>query len=66
MTSGFMWNQIRHPPYVQMAQGGQVNYIAGGYSNQVGAETHILAVVCKCTCLHLLATRRIKLTVRGH
>lgn len=45
MTSGYMWNQIRHPPYVQPAQGDRVNYIAGGYSNQLGAETHIVAAV---------------------
>ena len=46
MTSGYMWNQIRHPPYVQAGQGGQVTYIAGGYSNQLGAETHIISAIC--------------------
>jgi oligosaccharyltransferase complex subunit gamma len=46
MTSGYMWNQIRHPAYVQVAQGGRVNYVAGGYSSQLGAETHIVSVVC--------------------
>ncbi|KAK4701425.1 oligosaccharyltransferase complex subunit gamma, partial [Phenoliferia sp. Uapishka_3] len=45
MTSGYMWNQIRHPPYVQQGQGGSVSYIAGGYSNQVGAETHIVSAM---------------------
>ncbi|KAM0746766.1 hypothetical protein T439DRAFT_293724 [Meredithblackwellia eburnea MCA 4105] len=45
MTSGYMWNQIRHPPYLQAGQGGRVNYIAGGYSNQLGAETHIVSAV---------------------
>lgn len=48
MTSGYMWNQIRHPQYVQAAQNGKVNYIAGGYSNQLGAETHIVATICEC------------------
>ena len=46
MTSGYMWNQIRHPPYVQQAGNGRVNYIASGYSNQLGAETHLISVVC--------------------
>ncbi|KAL8287459.1 hypothetical protein RQP46_003317 [Phenoliferia psychrophenolica] len=45
MTSGYMWNQIRHPPYAQVGQGGSVSYIAGGYSNQVGAETHIVSAI---------------------
>lgn len=47
MTSGYMWNQIRHPQYVQVAQGGRLNYVAGGYSNQLGAETHIVSVICE-------------------
>lgn len=46
MTSGFMWNQIRNPPYSQPADHGQISYVAGGYSNQFGAETHILMGVC--------------------
>ncbi|GAA5881403.1 hypothetical protein JCM1840_007556 [Sporobolomyces johnsonii] len=45
MTSGYMWNQIRHPLYVQAGRNGQVNYIAGGYQTQLGAETHIVAAM---------------------
>jgi oligosaccharyltransferase complex subunit gamma len=47
MTSGYMWNKIRHPPYTSRMQNGMVGYIAGGYQNQVGAETHIISAVCK-------------------
>lgn len=47
MTSGYMWNQIRRPPYVQPAHGGKVNYVAPGYSNQLGAETHIVSTICE-------------------
>jgi hypothetical protein len=40
-----MWNQIRLPQYSEVRDG-QINYIAAGYSNQFGAETHLLAVLC--------------------
>ncbi|GAA6060601.1 hypothetical protein JCM10212_004580 [Sporobolomyces blumeae] len=45
MTSGYMWNQIRHPLYVQPGRNGQVSYIAGGYQSQLGAETHIVSAI---------------------
>ncbi|KAK4057253.1 oligosaccharyl transferase subunit ost3/OST6 [Microbotryomycetes sp. JL221] len=45
MTSGYMWNQIRHPPYLQAGPGGRVSYIQNGYSNQLGVETHIVATI---------------------
>ncbi|RKP10415.1 hypothetical protein THASP1DRAFT_12841 [Thamnocephalis sphaerospora] len=44
MTSGFMWNQIRHPPYM----GGSAShpeYIAPGFQTQFGVETQIMAVL---------------------
>lgn len=46
MTSGYMWNQIRTPPYVQPGGNGQVSYFAGGFSNQLGVETHIISAIC--------------------
>jgi len=46
MTSGYMWNQIRHPPYmVGGSQGKPVSMIASGYQNQYGVETHIISGV---------------------
>jgi oligosaccharyltransferase complex subunit gamma len=30
MTSGFMWNRIRNPPYVMPGKNGEVNYIGSG------------------------------------
>lgn len=50
MISGYMWNQIRKPPYMQVTREGQASYIAGGYSNQYGVETQILSVICECRC----------------
>lgn len=48
MNSGYMWNQIRHPPYMTGGQNGKaVNFIAAGYSNQYGVETHIISGICK-------------------
>ncbi|SCV70108.1 BQ2448_1502 [Microbotryum intermedium] len=43
MNGGYMWNQIRHPPYSQQTREGATMYIQPGYSNQFGAETHIIA-----------------------
>jgi len=45
MISGYMWNQIRKPPYMQMSRDGKASYIAGGYSNQFGVETQIVSVI---------------------
>ncbi|KAF3169870.1 oligosaccharyl transferase subunit ost3/OST6 [Orbilia oligospora] len=44
-TSGHMFNHIRKVPYVVQGRGGGVSYIAGGFSNQLGLETQIVAVV---------------------
>ncbi|GAA5973814.1 hypothetical protein JCM11641_003172 [Rhodosporidiobolus odoratus] len=45
MTSGYMWTQIRRPLYVQAQRDGKVNYIAGGYQTQLGAEVHIISAI---------------------
>jgi hypothetical protein len=46
MTSGYMWNQIRTPPFLMPGANGQVSYIAAGYQNQYGIETQIVATIC--------------------
>ncbi|KAI5478364.1 oligosaccharyltransferase complex subunit gamma [Pseudohyphozyma bogoriensis] len=51
MTSGYMWNQIRNPPYLNVDRSGRVSYVAGGYSNQLGAETHIVSAIYGCLAL---------------
>lgn len=47
MCSGYMWNNIRGAPYVGVKGGGQVEYFAGGFQNQLGVETQIVAVICE-------------------
>ncbi|CAD6888197.1 unnamed protein product [Tilletia controversa] len=42
MNSGLMWVQIRQAPYMVPTQNG-VRMIADGFSNQYGAESHILS-----------------------
>lgn len=42
-NSGQMWNSIRGAPYVAVGQGGKPEYIAGGFQNQYGIETQIVA-----------------------
>jgi len=46
-TSGHMFNHIRKVPYVSGDGKGGINYFAGGFSNQFGLETQIVAAMCK-------------------
>jgi oligosaccharyltransferase complex subunit gamma len=46
-TSGHMFNHIRKVPYVAGDGRGGVSYFAGGFSNQYGLETQIIAAICK-------------------
>ena len=41
-----MFNTIRHTPYTQSNGRGGFNYIAGGFQNQFGIETQIVAAIC--------------------
>jgi len=42
-----MFNHIRKVPYVAGDGRGGVSYFAGGFSNQYGLETQIVAAMCK-------------------
>ncbi|KAH9892241.1 hypothetical protein F4778DRAFT_784607 [Xylariomycetidae sp. FL2044] len=44
-TSGHMFNQIRKTPYVAGDGRGGVSYFAGGFQNQFGLETQIIAFI---------------------
>ncbi|CDU24908.1 related to OST3-oligosaccharyltransferase gamma subunit [Sporisorium scitamineum] len=57
-NSGYMWNSIRGAPYIAMGQGGRPEYFAGGFQNQYGVETQIVAAIYS-----LLAFSFIALTV---
>jgi len=46
-TSGHMFNHIRRVPYVAGNGRGGINYFAGGFSNQFGMETQIVAAMCE-------------------
>jgi oligosaccharyltransferase complex subunit gamma len=46
-TSGHMFNHIRHVPYVAGDGKGGVSYFAGGFQNQFGMETQIVAAICR-------------------
>jgi oligosaccharyltransferase complex subunit gamma len=46
-TSGHMFNHIRKVPYVVGDGKGGINYFAGGFSNQFGLESQIVAAVCE-------------------
>ena len=45
-TSGHMFNHIRKVPYVTGDGRGGITYFAGGFSNQFGMETQIVAAMC--------------------
>ena len=53
-TSGHMFNAIRHTPYMQANGRGGFNYIAGGFQNQFGIETHIVSGLCMMFSLNTL------------
>lgn len=46
-TSGQMFNHIRKVPYVAGDGHGGISYFAGGFQNQFGMETQIVAAICK-------------------
>jgi oligosaccharyltransferase complex subunit gamma len=52
-TSGHMFNHIRKVPYVAGDGKGGVSYFAGGFQNQFGLETQIVAAMCMF-CINLL------------
>ena len=45
-TSGHMFNHIRKVPYVAGDGKGGISYFAGGFQNQFGLETQIVAAMC--------------------
>lgn len=53
-TSGHMFNHIRKVPYVAGDGKGGVSYFAGGFSNQYGLETQIVAAMCTFETRHTL------------
>jgi len=64
MTSGFMWNQIRNPPFIAAdPTTRQPVFFAGGFQNQHGIETQIVALlysICSYAVV-LLSTRVTKI-----
>jgi oligosaccharyltransferase complex subunit gamma len=49
-TTGHMWVKIKNAPYVQAGRDGSINWIAGGYSNQLGLEGQVMAALCEYEC----------------
>lgn len=47
--SGHMFNHIRKVPYIAGNDKGSITYIAGGFSNQLGMESQIVAALCMCS-----------------
>lgn len=65
-TSGHMFNHIRKVPYVQADGKGGVSYFAGGFQNQYGLETQIVAAMCKCCIFDLVHRRSANMLRRRH
>jgi oligosaccharyltransferase complex subunit gamma len=66
-TSGHMYNHIRKVPYVAGDGRGGISYFAGGFQNQFGLETQIVAALCEYTSLvmHLIeAVQRLLTTYK--
>ena len=64
-TSGHMFNQIRKVPYVAGDGRGGISYFAGGFQNQYGMETQIVAAMCKFTCLRRCSRSVLTVLVDG-
>lgn len=58
-TSGHMFNHIRKVPYVVGDGRGGVSYFAGGFQNQYGLETQIIAAMCE---FYFLVVSEFRLT----
>ncbi|CAG8438458.1 1850_t:CDS:2 [Funneliformis mosseae] len=54
MISGHMWNHIRGAPYISI-HSGKVNYVAHGYSNQLGIESQIVALIYGVSALSVVS-----------
>lgn len=46
-TSGHMFNQIRHVPYIAGDGKGGISYFSANFQSQLGLETQIVAALCK-------------------
>ena len=46
-TSGHMFNHIRGAPYIAGDGKGGIQYFAGGFQNQYGLESQLVAAMCK-------------------
>lgn len=62
-TSGHMYNHIRRVPYVGGDGKGGISYFAGGFSNQFGMETQIVAAMCKSSLVKTADIPTFKLTL---
>ena len=62
-TSGHMFNHIRKVPYVVGDGKGGISYFAGGFSNQFGMETQVVAAICKWPYCYLHWLARILLRI---
>jgi oligosaccharyltransferase complex subunit gamma len=62
-TSGHMFNHIRKVPYVAGDGRGGISYFAGGFSNQFGMETQIVAAMCKSPAHAAVTRHNTNLTV---
>jgi oligosaccharyltransferase complex subunit gamma len=46
MSSGYMWNTIRNPPFIAMGMTGGAEFINSQFQSQNGVETFIVAFLC--------------------
>ena len=58
-----MYNHIRKVPYVAGDGKGGISYFAGGFSNQFGMETQIVAAMCKLSLVNMAEIPAFKLTL---
>ena len=55
MTSGYMWVRIRSAPYAAAGRDGKMQSIAASLQNQLGVETHMIALLNGSAALAMIA-----------
>ncbi|KAL7414619.1 putative dolichyl-diphosphooligosaccharide-protein glycotransferase [Mrakia frigida] len=63
-TTGYMWNKIKDAPYMVMDREGRSQWLAGGFSNQYGAESQVVAVIYGVLAFTFVALSNLVPTLR--
>ncbi|WFC95715.1 oligosaccharyl transferase subunit ost3/OST6 [Malassezia brasiliensis] len=64
-TSGYMWNRIRHPPFMLQRPNGDVQMFMEGFQTQTGVESPILIALYSGIALSIVMLNNLAPTIRS-